>query len=154
MKLRDLLTEKRSLGLGTVRKPQSVATHRSNHPGRDKNKPKNYKVKPTPKKHDRVMKTGNPVGRPKGSGKGGVKAKKRPNKNLRFSSRAAWAADLQWEIGEDNLKKYETNRGEVIATNLDGTMCYGYWDDANQSGITYYKPYPLYAVIHPKRRLR
>lgn len=157
MKLQEILLEK---GLATTRKLQPRATHQAKNPGKETQATKGVPTRQPKPENDtgnpgkpRVERSSKGPGRPKGSTlDDGTKIKPRPNKDLWYKDRRAWAADLQWEKGEDNVQIIDTEQNEVVVTNKDGDLCYGKWCDDQQYGVTFKKARPLYNTIHPKRR--
>lgn len=86
------------------------------------------------------------------------KPKPRPKKNLWFSDRQLWHADLEFaHPGEYSLHHSDEENEEqrsYYALDPTGKICHGMWQGNNKRGITFHKPRHIAVVKNPRVQLK
>jgi len=77
------------------------------------------------------------------------KPKPRPKSNLWFRDARWWVNDLKREHGE--VAYHEDEEQNLFATDPEDKICYGYWNNKKNGGMTFHEPKPFDQYNHKKR---
>ena len=82
----------------------------------------------------------------------GKKPKPRPKSNLWFRDPKYWARDLNMERGD--VVFHEDEEENLYATDKDNNVCYGFWDNKRNGGMTFFKPRPFVHYTQNRKMIR
>lgn len=80
--------------------------------------------------------------------------KPRPRKTLWFGDSRHWKTDLDLSRPGAYELHQEENEESIYALDKDRRSVYGAWYKKKNRGVTFDKPRPYHAVVHPRHKLR